>query len=1224
MRILGVRFKNLNSLTGEWEVDFTHPSYASDGLFAITGPTGAGKTTIMDAICLGLYGRTPRLDKVTKSSNELMSRQTGECFAEVTFETRKGRFRCHWSQRRAHKKPDGELQQARHEIADADTDCVLESKINQVGKFIDDVTGMDFERFTRSMLLAQGGFAIFLQSPPNDRAPILEQITGTEIYSQISMKVHERCAAESSRLAVLETELQGIQVLTADEEQELRTGLAEKQQREIGLTGKVKELGLALAWLEGMFVLDKELAELDKQRQDFEQRRHASLPEAKRLEKSRQALGLDGDYRGITALRVLQTTEIRELREVLDRLPEKEKAGVERLAVRQDAEVRLETARARQLSAGEIIKKVRDLDVSLREQQKQLIEKDKTIGESEKQGESYRALVARDREEQKRAQAALEAIQAYRTKWAADAALTTNLNAIARGFALLRETESKHEQGRQALAAATGKQESARLEGNKSQSDYEDISRLFEKKHNDLNDMTKAIQTILQGRDISHWRKESDILKGREGLLIRTGETLERLDRSAAAIKGLKTGLTDLNYLNVSIQREIKATTDKKNILEKDMAAQETMVSLLNRIRNLEEERKRLEDDQPCPLCGATDHPYARGNAPVLNEAETDLQTRKDENKKMSDHLRKLEADLVRTVTEVGHGEKELAEKQAALDWDETLYAEALLQLGMAAAGADRTATVREELVVVQAQIAELTDIIVWAEKKGQEEKSGRINLEETRKSLDIAGKALQEAKHRLETAHSDWERLGKDSAVLLQEAEKARADVLHDVEPYGITSNYLNDLDRLWQYLSGRKEAWVAKESEKTSMEKRIEARQSAIEKHQALLDSLERDLEVRRRERDGLRREYESLRGARKELFGERDTDAEEKQLAGEVDKASLALEKARADYGQMEKEIAALKEKIAHLQVKTNRRAEELAQAEKGWKRRIETTGFANEADYLSARLADEERQLLTVREQALIKEGTELDTRYQDKSQTLLGEREKNLTNQAAETLKDEIGAREAALKELRLEVGGIVKNLSDNEGHRKNQEERLKTIAAQKRECRRWDELHQLIGSADGKKFRNFAQGLTFEMMTAHANRQLRKMTDRYLLVRDMAQPLELNVIDNYQAGEIRSTKNLSGGESFLVSLALALGLSQMASRNVRVDSLFLDEGFGTLDEETLETALETLAGLRQEGKLIGVISHVAALKERIGTRIQVSPETGGRSSLSGPGCRRIG
>lgn len=131
-------------------------------------------------------------------------------------------------------------------------------------------------------------------------------------------------------------------------------------------------------------------------------------------------------------------------------------------------------------------------------------------------------------------------------------------------------------------------------------------------------------------------------------------------------------------------------------------------------------------------------------------------------------------------------------------------------------------------------------------------------------------------------------------------------------------------------------------------------------------------------------------------------------------------------------------------------------------------------------------------------------------------------------------------------------------------------------------------------------------------MVSHANRQLEKMTDRYLLIRDDQQPLELNVVDNYQAGEIRSTKNLSGGESFIVSLTLALGLSKMASRRVRVDSLFLDE-------EALETALETLSGLQQDGKLIGIIPHVSALKERISTQINIIPVLGGRSSLSGPG-----
>ena len=232
-------------------------------------------------------------------------------------------------------------------------------------------------------------------------------------------------------------------------------------------------------------------------------------------------------------------------------------------------------------------------------------------------------------------------------------------------------------------------------------------------------------------------------------------------------------------------------------------------------------------------------------------------------------------------------------------------------------------------------------------------------------------------------------------------------------------------------------------------------------------------------------------------------------------------------------------------------------------------------------------------------------------------------EKRISERAIEPLKQELNKTNDQLRVVQQELGAYRQKLDDNHQLRSSQQARASAIDGQKIECQRWDNLHLLIGSADGKKYRNFAQGLTFELLVGHANRQLQKMSDRYLLIRDKKEPLELNVVDNYQAGEIRSTKNLSGGESFIVSLALALGLSQMASKNVRVDSLFLDEGFGTLDEEALDTALEALSSLQQSGKLIGVISHVSSLKERIGTQIIVSPQTGGRSHISGPGCQGL-
>ncbi|MBW1941172.1 MAG: AAA family ATPase [Deltaproteobacteria bacterium] len=290
MKILQLRFKNLNSLCGEWFIDFTSPEYASDGIFAITGPTGSGKTTILDAICLALYGRTPRLTRVTKSGNEIMARQTGECFAEVTFETQSGRFRCHWSQHRARKKPDGDFQPPKHEIADAKNGQIIETKIRDVAAAIESRTGMDFDRFTRSMLLAQGGFAAFLQAAPDERAPILEQITGTELYSEISRRVHERHREEHGELDLLKAELSGIQLLSAEEKQQLTDDLKEKQNTETELSQKNEQLNKAVTWLDEMANLEKELDAIEGELEAFQIKQKNFEPEQKKLQRANQAV----------------------------------------------------------------------------------------------------------------------------------------------------------------------------------------------------------------------------------------------------------------------------------------------------------------------------------------------------------------------------------------------------------------------------------------------------------------------------------------------------------------------------------------------------------------------------------------------------------------------------------------------------------------------------------------------------------------------------------------------------------------------------------------------------------------------------------------------------------------------------------------------------------------------------------------------------------------------
>ena len=147
------------------------------------------------------------------------------------------------------------------------------------------------------------------------------------------------------------------------------------------------------------------------------------------------------------------------------------------------------------------------------------------------------------------------------------------------------------------------------------------------------------------------------------------------------------------------------------------------------------------------------------------------------------------------------------------------------------------------------------------------------------------------------------------------------------------------------------------------------------------------------------------------------------------------------------------------------------------------------------------------------------------------------------------------------------------------------------------------------------------QSLAFETLIERANAQLEKFTDHFILSANPKNGLEFNIIDRYRGDEVRSTRNLSGGETFLVSLSLALGLSRMARDRARIDTLFLDEGFGTLDEDTLQHALEQLSSLRQNGKLIGIISHAHGIDAAVPVVLRLENNRG-VSTIHGPGVTR--
>ena len=294
MKICKLRLKNLNSLKGEWEIDFTKAPFDDAGVFAIVGPTGAGKSTLLDAICLALYHETPRL-KVSPSQNDVMTRHTSECLAEVEFEIKGKGYRAFWGQRRARGQSDGKLQPMTCELCERDG-TIITTKIHEKIDKIADITGLDFSRFTKSMLLAQGGFSAFLNASANDRAELLEELTGTEIYGDVSKWVFDKHKLEKQAIASLENFNEQTQLLTDEAFAELKQTESSFESDEKANAGALKQHQAVLEWRRTEKKLQEQVAQYQQQFDDATQALADFAPQQRQLEQALTAQVLQPDY----------------------------------------------------------------------------------------------------------------------------------------------------------------------------------------------------------------------------------------------------------------------------------------------------------------------------------------------------------------------------------------------------------------------------------------------------------------------------------------------------------------------------------------------------------------------------------------------------------------------------------------------------------------------------------------------------------------------------------------------------------------------------------------------------------------------------------------------------------------------------------------------------------------------------------------------------------------
>ena len=1259
MKILRIALRNIASLAGDHTVDFTKAPLAEAGLFSISGPTGSGKSTLLDALCLALYDETPRMALVAGATpvddagkevqqrdvRNLLRRGCGEGYAEVAFVGVDGlTYTAFWLVRRAQSKPGRVLQKTQHSLFKGNAphgtprEEAVSGTATEVQKAIVAKVGLTFDQFRRAVLLAQGDFATFLKAKDTDRAEILQALTGTERFERISIAVYQRHKKEETAVEQVQSQIGASRPLDpearAEAEEALRAALDCRHLVEQQLAGREKQL----EW----FAIDAEhgrkLAEATGRVRDLQTRVEADKPRAKELLRVRTAAIEAGPRRA--AEQQAQTV----LTDALKREAElRERDGVLLLAAReseqrhQAAAKLLEEVSARQRALAGELAAARMLDGELL-----------PLG----------AAVSLASAEQARAK------EAFLTAERDLSALNTTLNELQKNkqinqkrlskvacfepfapdvegwmerFKTEQKARAKRDQlKKRAAHAVAGVTQSARRLG--------EISGTLPALRQKLAVSEAAWSAASEQAEafhpedlLSQRRRAIELQAALNALRVHLenhGRLLEEQAKGAEAL-----GTLEAQLLQENSRRDELAATQIPAALAVFTQAQESLrlgeAAVSEHAAVL---RQALVSGEACPVCGSREHPNAGGSntpqAAVLEvlrrevagkeeafrklQAEwTGADVRIEERKRQQQMLRRALAGLEIRLQQLAGYKPEMSETAAILRKPE---AQRQPELERAEAAN------RERL-----ESLERTDLERIRVEKIL--RSARADCDHNGSVLKAAEAAEVEARNANLAAETECNSAQAELSVLEEEhaaAMGAVAPVLnalmgqrqlngeetgaHEEGDYGATAlefaGWFEKGAREWndaaQQCEAARQAEVAKLSQLPPLKNALEATSAA--------------LAVRNAEHQNAQANHAGKKAARAALLGGRPVAAAEAGMAAELESAGDAERRAAG-------EAAAAKDKQS-----TNRGL--LEDAEKRVSSLAAGLRAASAAvdEWLDAFGAREGLEIgrsnldgwLARDAQWLEREQRGLDEAVQrlSEAQGMESEVRRQCADHLAEkSTQEDLAAVTAEVVRLRAEVRAAGEAadakraavLGDDDKNRRTGD-LLRTLEDAQRQWDPWQKLSSLIGSADGTKFRNIAQQWTLEILLRHANAQLTLLSGRYRLER-LRDSLNLLVTDQEMDGQQRSVHSLSGGESFLVSLGLALGLASLTSSRLLIESLFIDEGFGSLDSETLRVALNALSHLESQGRKVGVISHVSEMVDAIPVQVRVLRGAGGASRI---------
>jgi exonuclease SbcC len=1235
MRILAIRGSNITSLAGPFELRFDEGPLASARLFSITGPTGAGKSSLLDALCLALFNRAPRLGgrrvRVGRSAEaedegltmcdprSLVRRGAASAFAEVDYQgLNDRRYRARWEARRAYGRTTGKLQTQTITLTELATGQVLGGKQEETLGEIERTLGLSYEQFSRAALLAQGAFAAFLQASGGERAQLLEQMTDTEIYTRLSKGAHERAKNVEDELRALDGAIGAVPML----EPEARAAL---EQSISPLTAACAERQRAVQVSDAAVRWFGELDRLVESVKDA----------ATKVDLARDAHALAADRREELAL-AERAQPLRSLVQAIDdcarkrdeegqsfrqadarakELTEASRLAEEALsrcrAAREHAIQQLEDAQPELARAG-------SLDATLREKEQQISQTRAQLQDLERARDEARKTTTQLRAEQAEQERLASETKAWLDERQALSPLEAQWERWQAELARHAEAATSEKAARDAEPAlaeavdrATAARDAAALELETISARAADAKRAWDQIDRQVQESAFS--------EVDRCAREAAVAK-KQAL-----DQLERIATDASALRATRAeDRAKQEAATLEIEKARRVALDAEQAIPITQAELEEAKRALDQLRatlSFEDHRARLEDGAPCPLCGSEEHPYVREGEPVvaLFEAQ-DARVRDREaalralvQAQAGQRARAL--GFERDVASLAAREQQADQQLAGLDAAWAKLAPAV-RLDAAPPSDAILATLKALRAEHEAELARLRDAEESAHQLSTRARDLNAAWLTIHASMEQAQRASNGARERAHEAIVARAKCSDELARASGEGERARrvlepafvgddgwADRLA-LDPRAFASGRADDVKAYRASRERRARAEVAL----NELGGRLASASSTFAERSTIADAQTARLGEQERA-------TQADRDARRVLLGGRGTselDAELKKAVrertSEFEAAQIADQTARGAFAAAN-EARAAAEARAHTALEAARRADEQL------RERLLAAGLDSAA--LAAGLAHDEAWI-----DAMKGELGRVDERLAE-AMSVFGERERaralhEATGRPATervVASEELDRARADEQAATTELADASARLRQDDDANARRAERAAAAGEARKRATRWRALDELIGSADGKKFRSFAQSLTLDGLLSYANEHLADLTRRYRLMRVPGQEMELQIVDGDMADEIRGTNSLSGGETFLVSLALALALSSLAARDVRIDSLFIDEGFGSLDPATLDAALSALESLQATGRQVGVISHVRALADKIGTQVRVERLGAGRSRV---------